>query len=140
MCRARISIASIVSNLSGYDLVSCQDNIMFLLLFVTISCLLSSATAQGTLLAELDYGRFQGAYSAEYNISYWMKIPLVPLPLARTDFEPLSPLFQSSTAHIIAPSLLKSVRSEQSMARKTVCILGCIAVRGCPVSISSQSS
>ncbi|CRK16842.1 hypothetical protein BN1723_011121 [Verticillium longisporum] len=32
------------------------------------------------LLAELDYGSFQGAYSEEFNISYWQKIPFAAPP------------------------------------------------------------
>jgi hypothetical protein len=33
------------------------------------------------LVASLDYGTFQGAYSAQYNISYWQKIPYAAPPL-----------------------------------------------------------
>jgi hypothetical protein len=33
------------------------------------------------LLASLDYGTFQGAYSAQYNISYWQKIPFAAPPI-----------------------------------------------------------
>lgn len=38
-----------------------------------------SAYAQD-LIASLDYGTFQGAYSAQYNISYWQKIPFAAPP------------------------------------------------------------
>lgn len=33
------------------------------------------------LVASLDYGTFQGAYSDEYNISYWQKIPYAAPPV-----------------------------------------------------------
>ena len=33
------------------------------------------------LLAELEYGTFQGAYSEQYNISYWQKIPFAAPPV-----------------------------------------------------------
>ncbi|KAI4601494.1 hypothetical protein KJ359_011623 [Pestalotiopsis sp. 9143b] len=41
--------------------------------------LVQSACAQD-LIASLDYGAFQGAYSAQYNISYWQKIPFAAPP------------------------------------------------------------
>lgn len=66
---------------------------MFSILFAVISYFLSSAAAQGTLVAELDYGRFGGAYSAEYNISYWMKIPFGAPPTGQNRFRgPQPPL------------------------------------------------
>lgn len=33
------------------------------------------------LVASLDYGTFQGAYNAQYNISYWQKIPFAAPPV-----------------------------------------------------------
>ncbi|KAH6684986.1 carboxylesterase [Plectosphaerella plurivora] len=38
------------------------------------------------LLAELDYGSFQGAYSSRYNISYWQKIPYAAPPVGDNRF------------------------------------------------------
>lgn len=35
----------------------------------------ASPTPGHDLVASLDYGTFEGAYSQEYNISYWQKIP-----------------------------------------------------------------
>ena len=35
------------------------------------------------LLAKLDYGTFQGAYSDQYNISYWQKIPFAAPPVGQ---------------------------------------------------------
>jgi hypothetical protein len=40
------------------------------LLSIVLLGLFSIASAQ-QLLAELDYGTFQGSYSSTYNISYW---------------------------------------------------------------------
>ncbi|KAI1082882.1 carboxylesterase [Whalleya microplaca] len=34
------------------------------------------------LVANLDYGTFEGAYNAKYNISYWQKIPFAAPPVA----------------------------------------------------------
>ena len=33
------------------------------------------------LIAELEYGTFHGAYSEQYNISYWQKIPFAAPPV-----------------------------------------------------------
>lgn len=38
------------------------------------------------LLASLDYGAFQGAYSEEFNISYWQKIPWAAPPVGENRF------------------------------------------------------
>lgn len=39
-----------------------------------------------TLEAELDYGTFEGSYSAEYNLSYWQKIPFAAPPVEQNRF------------------------------------------------------
>ena len=44
-----------------------------------------SVSAQD-LLAELDYGSFKGAYSQQYNISYWQKIPYAAPPLGENRY------------------------------------------------------
>ncbi|KAK2004635.1 carboxylesterase [Colletotrichum falcatum] len=38
------------------------------------------------LVADLDYGSFQGAYSQQYNISYWKKIPYAAPPVGENRF------------------------------------------------------
>lgn len=53
--------------------------------------LLSSALAQGTLLADLDYGSFSGAYSSTYNISYWQRIPFAAPPTGENRFRAPQP-------------------------------------------------
>ncbi|KAF9262430.1 carboxylesterase [Marasmius fiardii PR-910] len=45
-----------------------------------------SQSQQTHLLAETDYGSFQGAYSAQYNISYWQKIPYAAPPVGENRF------------------------------------------------------
>ncbi|KAK8089569.1 secreted lipase [Apiospora hydei] len=50
-----------------------------------------------SLVAYLDYGTFQGAYNAEYNISYWQKIPYAAPPVGEnsrpwTEDQPLRPV------------------------------------------------
>lgn len=47
---------------------------------------LASAAAGNTLLAELGYGSFQGHYNAEYNMSYWKKIPFAAPPVGENRF------------------------------------------------------
>ena len=38
------------------------------------------------LAADLDYGTFVGAYSQQYNISYWQKIPFAAPPVGQNRF------------------------------------------------------
>lgn len=42
---------------------------------------LSQLVPAQNLVAHLDYGTFQGAYNADYNISYWQKIPYAAPPV-----------------------------------------------------------
>lgn len=51
-----------------------------------LSALLIPQTAAQDLVAALDYGTFQGAYSAKYNISYWQKIPFAAPPVGQNRF------------------------------------------------------
>lgn len=61
-------------------------------LCLLLSCLISLTPAQD-LLATLDYGSFQGAYSSSYNISYWQKIPFAQPPVGALRFRgPQPPL------------------------------------------------
>lgn len=46
----------------------------------------SLCTCTPTLAAELDYGTFQGSYSAKYNLSYWQKIPFAAPPVGQNRF------------------------------------------------------
>ncbi|KAI0008524.1 carboxylesterase [Xylariaceae sp. FL0662B] len=43
------------------------------------------------LVADLGYGTFQGAYNAEYNISYWQKIPFAAPPIGENRFRAPQP-------------------------------------------------
>ncbi|KAH6660156.1 carboxylesterase [Truncatella angustata] len=43
------------------------------------------------IVASLDYGTFQGAYSAQYNISYWQKIPFAAPPVGENRFRAPQP-------------------------------------------------
>ncbi|KAI0482824.1 carboxylesterase [Xylariaceae sp. FL0804] len=43
------------------------------------------------LVARLDYGSFEGAYSAKYNISYWQKIPFAAPPTGENRFRAPQP-------------------------------------------------
>lgn len=61
--------------------------------------LLSTLSSAQTLLAPLDYGTFQGAYSSTYNISYWRKIPFAAPPTGALRFrgpQPPAPLANGS--------------------------------------------
>ncbi|KAF7189465.1 Carboxylesterase patB [Pseudocercospora fuligena] len=54
--------------------------------------LLAAVTqAQEGLIANLDYGSFKGAYSSEYNISYWQKIPFAAKPIGPNRFRAPQP-------------------------------------------------
>jgi hypothetical protein len=44
-----------------------------------------------TLTASLDYGTFQGAYNAQYNLSYWQKIPFAAPPVGVNRFRAPQP-------------------------------------------------
>jgi carboxylesterase type B len=55
-----------------------------------IALLLGIASCQD-LVAELDYGTFQGAYSQGYNISYWQKIPYAAPPVGENRFRAPQP-------------------------------------------------
>ncbi|KAI0022170.1 carboxylesterase [Xylariomycetidae sp. FL0641] len=48
--------------------------------------LLASVASAQDLVAYLDYGTFAGAYNAEYNISYWQKIPFAAPPVGKNRF------------------------------------------------------
>lgn len=66
-----------------------------LILSVAIVLLLFQAALAQDLLATLDYGTFQGAYSSIYNVSYWQKIPFAQPPVGPLRFrgpQPPSPL------------------------------------------------
>lgn len=66
--------------------------IFFVLLFF-VSVLALTACSEPTLTAELDYGTFEGAYSEDYNISYWMKIPFAAPPTGDNRFRaPQAPI------------------------------------------------
>lgn len=51
----------------------------------TLLALMGAASAN-TLLAELNYGSFQGYYDAGYNLSYWKKIPFAAPPVGENRF------------------------------------------------------
>ncbi|KAI1345159.1 putative carboxylesterase [Xylariaceae sp. FL0016] len=51
---------------------------------------LFTASAYETV-ASLDYGDFEGAYSSEYNISYWTKIPYAAPPTGQNRFRAPQP-------------------------------------------------
>ncbi|RAO68243.1 uncharacterized protein BHQ10_004255 [Talaromyces amestolkiae] len=44
------------------------------------------AASANNLLAELNYGSFQGYYDADYNMSYWKKIPFAAPPVGENRF------------------------------------------------------
>ncbi|KAF4630791.1 hypothetical protein G7Y89_g7347 [Cudoniella acicularis] len=55
-----------------------------------ISGLVALASCQD-LIASLDYGTFEGAYSLPYNISYWRKIPFAAPPTGKNRFRAPQP-------------------------------------------------
>lgn len=62
-------------------------------LLTSLFLLLLPLTSAQDLIATLDYGTFQGAYSATYNMSYWQKIPFARPPVGPLRFRgPQPPL------------------------------------------------
>lgn len=59
---------------------------------ISLALLVPLCRGQGTLVAELDYGTFSGAYSSTYNLSYWQRIPFAAPPIGENRFRaPQSP-------------------------------------------------
>lgn len=55
---------------------------------------LASPALGQDLVASLDYGTFEGAYSKQYNISYWQKIPFAAPPVGENRFRAPQPPLQ----------------------------------------------
>ncbi|ROV99895.1 hypothetical protein VMCG_06244 [Cytospora schulzeri] len=65
----------------------------FLKFVFLLSVALTRSVLAQDLIAELDYGTFEGAYSPTYNISYWQKIPFAQPPVGDLRFRgPQPPL------------------------------------------------
>jgi carboxylesterase type B len=62
--------------------------ITFLLLQLVFLFALSTGQE---LIASLDYGTFQGAYSQKYNITYFQKIPFAAPPVGENRFRAPQP-------------------------------------------------
>ncbi|KAH9845408.1 carboxylic ester hydrolase-9 [Teratosphaeria destructans] len=62
-----------------------------LLTWSLLAAIVPFVSAQGTLTAELDYGTFAGAYSANLDIAYWRKIPFAAPPTGRNRFRAPQP-------------------------------------------------
>ncbi len=63
----------------------------FLLSLCLLALLATQPVLGATLTASLDYGTFQGAYNAQYNISYWQKIPFAAPPVGQNRFRAPQP-------------------------------------------------
>ena len=78
---------------------------------------LSPCVLGQNLLARLDYGTFEGAYSQQYNISYWQKIPFAAPPVGENRFRapqppvpiPAGRVYNSTQAFDMCPQ--RTVRS-----------------------------
>ncbi|KXT08473.1 hypothetical protein AC579_4433 [Pseudocercospora musae] len=51
----------------------------------------AGSKAQETVIAHLDHGSFKDAYSSEYNLSYWQKIPFAAKPIGPKRFRAPQP-------------------------------------------------
>lgn len=74
-----------------YTVYSATPDLKMRLLAVAGVLLHQSSVLAQTLLAELDYGSFEGAYSEKYNISYWQKIPFAAPPIGENRFRAPQP-------------------------------------------------
>lgn len=87
--------------MASFSLLTGLPLLLLLLFLSLIPCLVSAQD----LVASLDYGTFQGAYSSTYNISYWQKIPFAQPPIGPLRFRgpqpplPLSASGNSSTVY-----------------------------------------
>lgn len=59
-------------------------------LFTILIAFAELASSQNYVVT-LDYGSFAGAYSEEYNITYWQKIPYAAPPVAENRFRAPQP-------------------------------------------------
>ena len=82
----------------------------FLVCVGLAAALLAQLTKGATLTVSLDYGTFQGAYNAEYNLSYWQKIPFAAPPVGVNRFrapqppEPVNGIYNSTEPFSPCPS------------------------------------
>lgn len=58
--------------------------LLWLFCVVLWKAFVAQSVKGATLTASLHYGAFKGSYNAEYNISYWQKVHLLPHPLDKT--------------------------------------------------------
>lgn len=97
---SRVPASTMTSSSSSRPLPPLSRTLFPLVLLVLLSCLAPLAAAQD-LVASLDYGTFQGAYSTTYNISYWQKIPFAQPPVGALRFRgPQPPLAQARGAAV----------------------------------------
>lgn len=75
--------------------------LLFFTLIVATAATASPLNINDILVdAQLDYGTFRGAYSAEYNITYWKTIPFAAPPVGVNRFRGPQPL----TVHSSLPT------------------------------------
>ncbi|KAJ5032584.1 uncharacterized protein L3040_009184 [Drepanopeziza brunnea f. sp. 'multigermtubi'] len=74
------------------QLIMRQLSSLLLPLLLPLLLSVSPATAeQQRPVARLDYGTFEGAYSAAYNVNYWRKIPFAAPPVGENRFRAPQP-------------------------------------------------
>lgn len=85
-----------------------------------LPCLAPLAAAQGgDLLATLDYGTFQGAYSPAYNLSYWQKIPFAQPPVGALRFRGPQPPLPLDPPNATATTVYNSTQTFDLCPQKT---------------------
>jgi hypothetical protein len=70
---------------------SCNMPFKILALANVLCFLVQTCHAAPTLIADLDYGTFAGAYNSKYNISYWQKVPFAAPPVGQNRFRAPQP-------------------------------------------------
>lgn len=92
---------------------------LFQILFL-LPCLAPLASAQGgDLIAALDYGTFQGAYSPAYNLSYWQKIPFAQPPVGALRFRGPQPPLPLDPPNATATTVYNSTQTFDVCPQKT---------------------
>jgi Carboxylesterase family len=100
-------------------------NMTSLHILLQLTFFLISLVKAQELIASLDYGTFQGAYSQKYNITYFQKIPFAAPPVGENRFRaPQPPLtIMNGTYNSTQPFDMCPQRTVRPLLPFTTCII-----------------